>query len=637
MDGDFAPARCVEKDTRSWFAGDRRRPPGRESQAVCPGTWFAVVQGMHGAPPPNMSLTPTAPANPVDQGRGWESEEQVEAETRVLVFGGGTQLGRHRVLRALGEVDHPEIHLDVRDESNAHAGVDVLLVLGSHADAGIEQYPALPTIVIVDPESGQTGQRRGIREHWRQRGATECLFTDELSATVLGLALRAAVLASELTTARADEPSQSSATDRDPLTGFKTKPAFLRSLQLAIDCQNSGATPYSVLLIDIDRCSQVAESLGLEAADQLIAAISQRLARVLSPRDTAARVEGKRFAIIVGSDDGGKRSMELSSRIRTELADPFIIAEESLTVTAKMGVTSGERNYSVPSSVMRDALAAMSRAGERGNAELFRSAYRSEAIERFRMESALSRALAEDQLRLHYQPIVTLGSGRVLGFEALLRWEHPQLGQVPPYKFIPVAEESGSILEIGRWVMEEAARQLRTWDEEFELRGGAMVSVNVSGRQVAESNLVQEVERVIARTGIDPQCLKVELTETVLMADAEHVAGVIQSLRNMGVQVWIDDFGTGYSSLRYLQRFPISGLKIDKSFVDPLDGTGEGSAMARAILNLAESIGVEVIAEGIEEGHQAKELISLGCDRGQGYLYSKPVSVAEAYALLARR
>jgi Amt family ammonium transporter len=532
----------------------------------------------------------------------------------------------------LGEIDHPELDSLVSDLAGTRDAAQLVVASELRAGDAIDEHPALPCIVVAEPTLAVN--RRGIRRRWQASGASECIFTDELSPVVLALAMRSAVLDSDLAGERAVEAARRQTMELDPISGLCMKAGFLRALQLAVDGQRSGGAPYSLLVLDIERYGQVAEGLGFDAAEQLLVAVSLRLSRILRACDVAARLDGQRFGLIVGRDGDGDRARELAERIRVELVDPFIIAGESVSVSARMGVTPGARNYGTTSEVMRDALSAMSRARKPGTAQIFRSAFRNEAVERFRIESALGRALEDGQMHLHYQPIISLASQRLMGFEALLRWEHPTIGNIRPDKFIPVAEESGAILEIGRWVMETASRQMRMWNEEFELEGNAMVSVNVSGRQLVETNFVEEVERVIARTGIDPQCLKVELTETVLMENADHVAAVIQQLRNMGVQVWIDDFGTGYSSLRYLQRFPISGLKIDKSFVDPLDGTSESAAMASTIVTLAQSIGVEVIAEGIEHAHQAEELVKLGCTSGQGYLYSKPISVAEAYALL---
>jgi EAL domain-containing protein (putative c-di-GMP-specific phosphodiesterase class I) len=240
------------------------------------------------------------------------------------------------------------------------------------------------------------------------------------------------------------------------------------------------------------------------------------------------------------------------------------------------------------------------------------------------------------EFALFYQPIISLSSGWIVAFESLIRWNHPTRGMVSPAEFIPVAESTGLILPIGRWALGVAARQLRAWQDEFSLAGKLAVSVNISGRQVADPELLRAAARVMEETELDPGSLKVELTESVVMENVQDVTILLNALRHLGIQIWIDDFGTGYSSLSYLHRFPVDGLKIDKAFVDALDGTQGSEALIRTIVSLASHLGVALVAEGIERKEQADQLSQLGCQAGQGYLFGRPVPAAQARELIAR-
>jgi EAL domain-containing protein (putative c-di-GMP-specific phosphodiesterase class I) len=307
--------------------------------------------------------------------------------------------------------------------------------------------------------------------------------------------------------------------------------------------------------------------------------------------------------------------------------DPFDVEGQTVYVTVSIGLTTSSRSYDDPDEVISDVGAAASKAKERGQDrhEVFETKMRIDALTHLRLEVALRQAVEREEFELHYQPIVSLDTGNLVGFEALTRWRHPRRGLVAPAEFIPVAEQTGLILPIGRWAIHEAVRQLARWREVLGDAPPLSMSVNLSGRQLADPRLQEEIDSALRTNNMGPGSLRLELTESVLMDHAEAVSRILDSLRSLGVRIWVDDFGTGYSSLSYLHRFPVDGLKIDKTFVDVLDGSEHGAAMIRTIVGLANALHVDVIAEGIESRHQADELLRLGCMRGQGYFFSEPL------------
>ena len=422
----------------------------------------------------------------------------------------------------------------------------------------------------------------------------------------------------------------------DGLTSLPRRDPFLERLCGCIDhTKDAPGYAFTVMVVDVDRFRWLADSIGHHAADKMLAVLAKRLASCIRPGDTLSRYEGDMFAILLDDVDDLKLGSQIAERIRATTTEPFDIDGQAVYATVSIGLTSSQSGYREASEVMSDAMAAATRARERGqdNHVVFDAKMRVDAITTLRLEVALRQAVEREEFELYYQPIVELDTAKLVGFEALARWRDPRGGLVPPSEFIPLAEQTGLIVPLGRWVIRQALMQLVAWQERFP-DSGLTMAVNLSGRQVADPPLLEEIQATIAQHELAPGSLKLELTETVLVENAEVVQRFMSTLRGSGVRIWVDDFGTGYSSLSYLHRFPVDGLKIDKAFVDALDGTDESATMVRTILNLATDLGVEVVAEGIEEEAQASQLRALGCVIGQGFLYSRPIEASAVLSLL---
>jgi EAL domain-containing protein (putative c-di-GMP-specific phosphodiesterase class I) len=328
----------------------------------------------------------------------------------------------------------------------------------------------------------------------------------------------------------------------------------------------------------------------------------------------------------------------VAERIQKELESPFELDKSSSFTTASVGIALSSTGYERPEDILRDADTAMYRAKENGKAryEMFDKEMHARAMSRLQLERDLRQAIERNQFSVNYQPIVALQTGRIAGFEALVRWEHPERGQVFPADFIPLAEETGLIVPIGQWVLEEACTRTREWQSHSRLNRTLSLSVNLSARQVSQSDLVNQIRNALEKSQLDPSCLKLEITESVVMENTEAATTVFKQLRALGVQLSIDDFGTGYSSLSYLHRFPVNYLKIDRSFVSRMTETNDNAEIVKTIATLAHNLGMQVIAEGVESEQQNEQLRALGCEYGQGYLFSKPVSTVEAAMLVTK-
>ena len=424
----------------------------------------------------------------------------------------------------------------------------------------------------------------------------------------------------------------------DALTGLPNRALFMDRLANCLArARRRPQYRFAALFLDIDRFKGVNDSLGHLTGDKLLVEIGRRLESCLRPGDSVARLGGDEFAVLVDDMADPDVPNRVADRIQQTLSAPFELAGREVFVTASIGIALHKPRYQGPEDFLRDADTAMHHAKTRGRAthQVFDTTMHSRAVGLLQIENDLHRAVEREELSVHYQAIVSLQTGTVAGFEALVRWERPGVGSVPPADFIRIAEETGLIIPMGTWVLREACRQVRKWQEQtIPAELPLMVSVNLSARQFAQKDLVDEVGRIVEETALEPGSLKLEVTESVLMQDPEVAASMLVELAARRVRVCIDDFGTGYSSLSYLLRFPASTLKIDRSFVTDMSVGSQHSEMVRTIVVLAHNLGMDVIAEGVERSDQVRHLQALGCDYMQGYLLSKPVDAAGAEELL---
>jgi Amt family ammonium transporter len=360
----------------------------------------------------------------------------------------------------------------------------------------------------------------------------------------------------------------------------------------------------------------------------LLVLIAEAITNATRPGDTVARFGGDEFAVLCEDLHDDAEAVVIGERIQNMLTMPFVLDGRDHYVTVSAGIATTDSPEPTAAELLRDADSAMYQAKDAGRARsmLFAHSMRTRALHRLDTELSLRRAIVDGELRLHYQPIVNLVTGRIDGVEALVRWEHRTRGTVAPMEFIPIAEETGLIVPLGEWVLGEACRQTHAWHSAHPELAHLTVSVNLSGRQIAQVDLVSVVANILAHTGLAPATLVLEITESVLMRDATHTITVLQALKNLGVGLSVDDFGTGYSSLAYLKKFPVDILKIDKSFVDGLGTDDDDSAIVAATITLAHSLGLSTVAEGTETALQVDTLTGLGCDKAQGYLFCRPQS-----------
>lgn len=447
----------------------------------------------------------------------------------------------------------------------------------------------------------------------------------------------------------------------DPLTGLPNRALFRDRLTRAIarGHRRSDAS-FAVLFIDLDRFKVVNDSLGHLAGDRLIVEVaarfstslrqtdmvarvsavpgSQAAAATAEDYDTLARLGGDEFTILLDDihDVGG--AVRVADRIQEALARPFVLQGQEVYIGASIGIAWSASGYGSADEVLRDADLAMYRAKAmgKGRYEIFDRTMHAAAMNRLALETNLRHALKNNEFVVHYQPIVGLRGGEITGFEALVRWQKSATELIYPGDFIDVAEDTGLILFLGLWVLREACRTMRRWHEEFPRAQPLTISVNLSARQFAQPDLVQQVRQIIVETGINPATLRLELTESVTIGNAERAIEILTQIKELGVRISIDDFGTGYSSLSYLHRFPIDILKIDRSFVTQMDSANDGLQIVRTIMSLARNLHMDVVAEGIESEANAAYLQSLGCKLGQGYFFSKPVDAVAIERLLQK-
>jgi diguanylate cyclase (GGDEF)-like protein len=424
----------------------------------------------------------------------------------------------------------------------------------------------------------------------------------------------------------------------DALTGLPNQVQFLKYLKTAIARTNYNKNlRFAVFVLDIDRFKTIITSFGEQIGEELLIQFTQRLKTSVGNRGAIARVSEDEFAILLANITNTNEASTVADQLQQEMTFIFEKNNQEIFITTSIGIAFNQTELNhKPEDLLRDAHTAMYRAKDLGKArhEVFATGMHTETVKRFQLEMDFRRALETQEFYLQYQPIVSLESGTIIGFEALVRWRHPVHGFISPGEFIPLAEETGLIIPLGKWILQEACRQLSVWQAQFPTYPPLTMSINLSGQQLTQPDLVEFVEQTLQTTGLDGRSVKLEITESVVMKDVEKAITIFLKLRTLNIRLSIDDFGTGYSSLSYLHRFPVNTLKIDRSFVNHMGETEEDMAIVKTIIMLSHTLGMDVIAEGIETAEQQKKLQILGCEYGQGYFFSKPLDSKSMIVLL---
>ncbi|HIK46334.1 MAG TPA: EAL domain-containing protein [Leptolyngbyaceae cyanobacterium M65_K2018_010] len=424
----------------------------------------------------------------------------------------------------------------------------------------------------------------------------------------------------------------------DQLTGLSNRNAFVNQVN-AVLAQGRSPNSLALLFIDLDRFKEVNDNLGHGVGNELLAELGHRLRRLAPAHSLVARLGGDEFAVLLEHSDCPTQAPILASQLRDLIAQPFDLQQHDIYIDASIGIALGPAQYLHAEDWLRDADTAMYQIKNIPDSHwfVFDGALQVKQNQRLQVEMGLRQALQNGELRLHYQPIVTISTQAIHGFEALVRWQHPERGLLMPGQFIDTAEATGLIIPLGWWVLEEACRQMQAWTQAFPAMADLTISVNMSSKQFSQKNLVQRVGDTLARTGFDPHRLKIEITEGVLIDHSESIITILEQLRDMGIRLAVDDFGTGYSSLSYLHRFPFDSLKIDRSFIENADQDYEKLEILQSVVRLAWNLGLDVVAEGIETQRHYAQLKALRCELGQGYLFSRPLTPAAVEDILVNQ
>jgi len=460
-------------------------------------------------------------------------------------------------------------------------------------------------------------------------------YVDFLLLTSMGVGMISCLLEDEREAAELATVEIEHLAYHDALTGLPNRPLFVDRLIVALAQAHRGNQKLAVFFLDLDRFKDINDSLGHSVGDTLLKAVAERVRRCVREGDTVARFGGDEFTLLIPRIESVEDAAKIAQKIIETLKIPFFIHDRELFATTSIGISIFPGDGQDPETLVRNADAAMYRAKDQGrdNYQLYAPAMNERALERLALENMLRKALANDELVLFYQPIVDLVTRRIVGAEALIRWQHPELGLLSPAHFISVAELSGLIIPIGEWVLRTACRQLRAWQRKYD--PALSMSVNLSARQFQQPDLVGQIRGAIADTGVEPRLVELEITESNAMQNAENTIYTLRELKTLGVRIAMDDFGTGYSSLNYLKRFPIDTLKLDQSFVTGIRTDGSDAAIVSAVISMAHSLHLEVVAEGVESEEQLAFLALQRCDRIQGFLFSEPLPAEALEPMLA--
>jgi diguanylate cyclase (GGDEF)-like protein/PAS domain S-box-containing protein len=464
-------------------------------------------------------------------------------------------------------------------------------------------------------------------EHGHQKNTEEIQFLNTIANTLGNMIHRQ----------RSDEKLQHYAY-YDELTELPNRAMFLeRMAQCIKHASQHDEHTYALLFMDLDRFKNINDSLGHMVGDQVLDCVAERLLQCVRPQDTVARLSGDEFGILLDGITDIAYAYQVATCIHDELLKPLQLDRYEVFTSASIGIAPGSLSYNHPTELLRDADTAMYRAKHQGSGHtsVFDEEMHARAVNLLTLETEMRRAVKQQEFEIHYQPIVSAHDNRIVGFESLLRWNHPQRGQVSPVEFIPIAEETGLINELGIWVLEESCRQNQIWAERYPQHASLYVSVNLSAVQFLKSDLITRIDNSLRSISYNMENLRLEITESILMENPESASQALQDLKSRGARLYLDDFGTGYSSLSYIHNFPFDALKIDRSFVSKL-GTGDKhTGMVKTIIAVARNFNMEVIAEGVETRDQMMQLREMGCENLQGYYFSKPVAASEAEKLLS--
>jgi diguanylate cyclase (GGDEF)-like protein len=487
---------------------------------------------------------------------------------------------------------------------------------------------------VITPPLLYDPARFGVKANWRWFRAFIYPVRDE-SATLSEIT----IILEDVTERRALEERLAHQAFHDSLTGLANRTLFADRLEHALARTERQEDEIAVMFIDLDDFKHVNDSLGHGAGDSLLVEIAKRISACLRTQDTFARFGGDEFILLLEDiDEGG--AIAVAERISREIRSPITIDGSELYVTGSIGIVLGDYSAGIRGEdLLRSADAAMyrSKRGGKNRYEIFDLELDKLSINRLRLESDLRQAIENKQFRVHYQPKVLLSTEEIVGFEALVRWEQPGRGLIPPSEFIPLAEQTGLINPIGLWVLKEACGQMCDWQNQYPMDTPLTMSVNLSAQQFRNPNLVEEVAKVLGETGLDPHDLTLEITESVAMGDALATIAIFRELKNLGIRLAIDDFGTGYSSLSYLKRFPVNVLKVDRSLIKGIEQDPANTAIVSATLTLAHGLGLEVVVEGVETTGALAKLISLGAELGQGHYWWRASAAEEITELLEAR